>query len=109
LEDDTLMSLLHRHHLEPLAQPGVGHAHAARRGATQSVPRTRVGSARVTVCAAAVIVIALIVLLLAQNTRSAQISFLWTYATTSFAVALMIAAVGGILLTVRRFVRRRHH
>jgi uncharacterized integral membrane protein len=48
-------------------------------------------------------------LLLAQNTRSAQISFLWTYATTSFAVALMIAAVGGILLTVRRFVRRRHH
>jgi uncharacterized integral membrane protein len=89
------MSLLHRHHIEPLAQPA----------ALKPVPRTRLGAARVAVCAAAVIVIELIVLFLAQNTRS----FLWTDAATSLAVALLIAAVGGILLTLRRLARRRHH
>jgi uncharacterized integral membrane protein len=72
------------------------------------VPRTGVGAVRVAVCAAAIIVIELIVLLLAQNTRSAQMSFLWTY-TTSLAVALLIAALGGILLTLRRLARRRPH
>ena len=89
------MSLLHRHHIEPLAQPA----------ATQPVPRTRSVAARVAVCAAAVIVIELIVLLLAQNTRS----FLSTDATTSLAVALLITAVAGILLTLRRLARRSHH
>jgi len=93
------MSVLHPHHTEPLAQPA----------ATQPVPRTRSVAARVAICAAAVIVIELIVLLLAQNTRSAQMSFLWTYTTTSLAVALLIAALGGILLTLRRLARRRPH
>jgi uncharacterized integral membrane protein len=103
------MSLLNRPHIQPLAQfGGVGHAQAAR-PATQPVPRTRVGAVRVAVCAAAIIVIELIVLLLAQNTPSAQMPFLWTYTTTSLAVALLIAALGGILLTLRRLARRRPH
>jgi len=89
------MSVLHPHHTEPLAQPA----------ATQPVPRTRSVAARVAICVAAVIVIELIVLLLAQNTRS----FLSTYATTSLAVALLITAVAGILLTLRRLTRRHHH
>jgi uncharacterized integral membrane protein len=89
------MSLLHRHHIETLAEPA----------AIKPVPRTRLGAARVAVGTAAVIVIGLIVLFLGQNTRS----FLSTDATTSLAVALLIAAVGGILLTLRRLARRHRH
>jgi uncharacterized integral membrane protein len=82
------MSLLHRRHVEPLA---------------------RVGAARVAVCAAAIIVIQLIVLFLAHNTRSTPIPFLRLDFTTSLAVALLVAAVGGIVLTLHRLARRRHH
>jgi putative membrane protein len=90
---------------EDVAQPAV----------TSPVPRTRTGAAWVGVCAAAVIAVALIVFMV-QNTRSVEISFLWMAASTSLAVALLIAAVGGILLTLvvgtaritqlRRVVRR---
>jgi uncharacterized integral membrane protein len=66
--------------------------------------------------AAAVIAVALIVFL-AQNTRTTEISFLWMTARTSLAVALLIAAVGSVLITLilgtariaqlRRLARRR--
>jgi putative membrane protein len=63
------------------------------------VPLTRTGAAWVAVCAATLIAIALIVFL-AQNTRTVEISFLGMTTSTSLALALLIAAVGGILLTV---------
>jgi uncharacterized integral membrane protein len=80
------------------------------------VPRTRTGAAWVGVSAATLIAIALIIFL-AQNTRTTEISFLWMTGSTSLAVALLIAAVGSVLLTLivgtaritqlRRLVRRR--
>ncbi len=80
------------------------------------VPRTRTGAAWVGLTAAALIAVALIVFL-AQNTRTTEISFLWMTARTSLAVALLIAAVGSVLITLilgtaritqlRRLARRR--
>lgn len=63
------------------------------------VPRTRTGMAWVSVCVAALIGIALIVFL-AQNTRRVQVSFLWMSTETPLAIALLIAAVGSIMLTL---------
>jgi len=84
--------------------------------ASQPVPRTRAGAAWVSVCVAALITVALIVFL-AQNTRGVEISFLWMTTSTSLALALFIAAVGAVLLTLvlgtaritqlRRHARRR--
>jgi uncharacterized integral membrane protein len=83
---------------------------------SRRVPRTRTGAAWVGLTAAAVIAVALIVFL-AQNTRTIEISFLWMTARTSLAVALLIAAVGSVLITLilgtaritqlRRLARRR--
>ena len=66
--------------------------------------------------AAALIAVGLIVFL-AQNTHTIEISFLWMTARTSLAVALLIAAVGSLLITLilgtaritqlRRLARRR--
>lgn len=80
------------------------------------VPRTRTGAAWVGLAAAALIAVAMIVFL-AQNTRTTEISFLWMTASTSLAVALLIAAVGSVLITLilgtaritqlRRLARRR--
>jgi len=63
------------------------------------VPRTRTGSAWVALIAAAVLAVLLIVFLV-QNTRSTEISFLWMTANTPLAVALLIAAVGSVFLTL---------
>jgi uncharacterized integral membrane protein len=63
------------------------------------VPRTRTGAAWVALSAAALITVLLIVFL-AQNTRSTEVSFLWMTTTTPLAVALLIAAVGSALLTL---------
>jgi uncharacterized integral membrane protein len=80
------------------------------------VPRTRAGSVWVGIAAATLIAVALIIFLV-QNTRSTEISFLWMTTSTSLAVALLIAAVGSVLLTLiigtaritqlRRLVRKR--
>jgi uncharacterized integral membrane protein len=82
-----------------------------------SIPHSRVGTAWVGLCGAAVIAIALIIFMV-QNIGSTQISFLWMTTTTSLAVALLIGAVGATLLTLilgsaritqlRHFSRRRH-
>jgi uncharacterized integral membrane protein len=83
---------------------------------SRRVPRTRTGAAWVGLTAAALIAVALIVFL-AQNTRTIDISFLWMTVRTSLAVALLIAAVGSVLITLilgtaritqlRRLARRR--
>jgi uncharacterized integral membrane protein len=63
------------------------------------VPRTRTGAAWVALIAAALIAVLLIVFLV-QNTHSTEISFLWMTTSTPLAVALLIAAVGSVLLTL---------
>lgn len=82
------------------------------------VPATRTGAAWVALVAAALLAVLLIVFL-AQNTRSTEISFLWMTASTPLAVALLIASVGSVLLTVvlgtaritqlRRRIRKQSH
>jgi uncharacterized integral membrane protein len=75
------------------------------------VPRTRTGMAWVAVGTAAVLTVALIIFL-AQNTRSTEVTFLWMTARTPLAVALLIAAVGSVLLTLivgtARIAQLRH-
>jgi uncharacterized integral membrane protein len=63
------------------------------------VPRTRTGAAWVALIAAALLAVLLIVFLV-QNTHSTEISFLWMTTNTPLAVALLIAAVGSVLLTL---------
>lgn len=63
------------------------------------VPHTRTGMAWVTAGLAVVIAIALIIFI-AQNTRSTEVTFLWMSASTPLAVALLVAAVGSVLLTL---------
>lgn len=67
--------------------------------ADRHVPRTRTGAAWVGVCAAAIIALALVIFAV-QNTRNVEISFLWMTTSTPLALALLIGAVGGILLTM---------
>jgi len=63
------------------------------------VPATRTGAAWVALGTAALLAVLLIIFLV-QNTRSAEISFLWMTTSTPLAVALLIAAVGSALLTL---------
>ena len=120
-----MMSQRHRIHTKsqpepaPATQPPPTHDEPVPAGAptgSRRVPRTRTGAAWVGLTAAALIAVALIVFL-AQNTRTIEISFLWMTASTSLAIALLIAAVGSVLLTLilgtariaqlRRLARRR--
>lgn len=79
--------------------------------ARQSVRGTRTGRAWVAVCAAALITVALIVFMI-QNTRTARVTFLGMTGSTSLALMLLIAAIGGILLTLilgsARILQLRH-
>ena len=80
------------------------------------VPHTRTGAAWVALTVAALLAVLLIVFLV-QNTRSTEISFLWMTTSTPLAVALLIAVVGSVLLTLilgtvritqlRRLVRKQ--
>jgi len=63
------------------------------------VPLTRAGAAWVAVSAAALIAV-LMIIFLVQNTHRVEVNFLWMSTSTSLALMLLIAAVGGILLTV---------
>ena len=100
---------------QPAAPPTHGNETPVPRPATRAVPRTRFGTAWVGMCVAAVVAIAFVVFM-AQNTRSTPVSFLWMTGSTSLVVALLIAAAGGMALTLvvgtaritqlRRFGRR---
>ncbi|HYQ65039.1 lipopolysaccharide assembly protein LapA domain-containing protein [Actinophytocola sp.] len=82
------------------------------------VTATRTGAAWVALVAAALLAV-LLIIFLAQNTRSTEVSFLWMTATTPLALALLIAAVGSVLLTLmlgtariaqlRRRIRRQRN
>jgi len=58
------------------------------------VPRTRAGAAWVAICAAAVVFLALIIFI-AQNTASTQITFLGLHGSLPLAAALLAAALAG--------------
>lgn len=101
---------------EPMAAPDAPPIHdvsvpSAAPPSSRRVPRTRTGAAWVGLTAAALIAVALIVFL-AQNTRTIEISFLWMTARTSLAIALLIAAVGSVLITLilgtARITQLRH-
>ena len=80
---------------------------------SHSVPRTftRTGIAWMAACTAGVLAVLLIIFMV-QNTSNVQVSFLWMQATTSLALMLLIAAVGGIVLTLilgtARIMQLRH-
>jgi lipopolysaccharide assembly protein A len=64
----------------------------------RSVPSTRVSTVWITVCAIAIVLLALIVFLL-QNTQRTTVSFLWMEGSAPVAVTLLIAAVAAALIT----------
>jgi uncharacterized integral membrane protein len=72
---------------------------------------TRTGRVWVAACAAALITVALIIFMV-QNTHTVSVSFLGLTGSTSLALMLLIAAVGGILLTLilgsARIIQLRH-
>jgi uncharacterized integral membrane protein len=75
---------------QPVAPPAAPQRPAA---------RTRISAAWVSIWTATIVFIALIVFML-QNTRRVQVSFLGLHGTLPLAMALLITAVGAILLTL---------
>jgi uncharacterized integral membrane protein len=82
------------------------------------VRHTRISAAWVGVCAAAAVLVVLIVFML-QNTRSVEITFLGMHGTLPLALALLIAGVGVAIIAMvvgtaritqlrRRLSDRRH-
>ena len=76
-----------------------------------AVPQTRTGVIWVTVCVGALLAVALIAFML-QNTHTVEVNFFGMTGSTSLSLMLLIAAVGGILLTLTlgsaRIVQLRH-
>jgi uncharacterized integral membrane protein len=62
------------------------------------MPRTRTGAVWFGTCVAALLFVALIVFML-QNTRSVEVSFLWMHGNLPLALALLVAAVGAVVVT----------
>jgi uncharacterized integral membrane protein len=77
----------------------------------QQVKGTRTGRVWLAICAAALITVFLIIFMI-QNTHTVQVTFLGMTGSTSLALMLLIAAVGGILLTLIvgsvRIIQLRH-
>ena len=81
-------------------------------------PRTRAGATWVVACVAVLVLITLIIFV-AQNSGSVEVSFLSLHGRFSLAVALLAAVAAGSALTLvlgttrilqlRHFVRRRQH
>jgi uncharacterized integral membrane protein len=98
---------------EPELRPALD---ASQSSSSAQVPHTRTGAAWVALIGAALLAVLMIVFLV-QNTRNTEISFLWMTTSTPLAVALLIAAVGSVLLTLilgtariaqlRRLVRKQ--
>jgi len=65
----------------------------------RTVPRTRMGAIWAGIWSTATVFVALIVFMV-QNTRGVEVSFLGLHGTLPLAIALLIALVGGILLTL---------
>jgi uncharacterized integral membrane protein len=94
----------------PSSEASAGQANPAP-PSPQPVRGTRTGRVWVGVCVAALITVALIIFMI-QNTHTVQVTFLGMTGSTSLALMLLIAAVGGILLTLilgsARILQLRH-
>ena len=100
----------------PTVTPALGVADPPPLLAATRVPRTRTGAVWFGVCAAALLLVVLIVFML-QNTRSVEVSFIGMHGHLPLALALLVAAVGAAILTMvvgaaritqlRRLSRRR--
>ncbi len=66
---------------------------------SRPVVRTRTARAWASLCGGVLAFIVLIVFM-AQNTRSTEVTFLWMHGSIPLALALLIAAVGAALLTM---------
>lgn len=89
------MSLLHRNRdpsngplIAAASQPSTGQASTT----VKWSPRSRTGTAWLSVCTAGLTLLVLVVFLL-QNTQSVEVSFLWMEGSTPLAVALLVAVV----------------
>jgi uncharacterized integral membrane protein len=116
-----VMSILHRSSVEQgihparatlgTSQPPLDHATGPVPPRSQPATGSRLGSVWVGVWAAAALAILLIIFMV-QNTGRTRVSFLGFSGTTSLSVALLVAAVGGIVLTLlvgtARITQLRH-
>jgi uncharacterized integral membrane protein len=99
------MSVPHHQRVTPVAKhvPEFTTPTPPETGAPQAVTRptrrARTSTAWLRLCAAILIAVVLIVFAV-QNTRGVEISFLWMTTSTPLALALLIGAVGGSLLTL---------
>src|SRR4051794_760710 len=95
----------------PFSEAPAGQVNPSPPSEPQRVRGTRTGRVWVGVCAAALITVALIIFMV-QNTHTVQVTFLGLTGSTSLALMLLIAAVGGILLTLvlgsARILQLRH-
>jgi putative membrane protein len=81
-------------------------------GAPQAPPRTKTGIAFGSLIAGAIVLIVLLVFIL-ENTQSVKVSFFGASGHLPLGVALLLAAIGGALLTgivgAARIVQLRRH
>ncbi len=82
----------------PRSQPASASApRGARPPSQHPTRRTRISAAWVALIVATVVLILLLVFIL-QNTRSVKVSYLGAHGTMPLGVALLLAAIGGVLL-----------
>jgi uncharacterized integral membrane protein len=97
------MSVLHRNRNVPAdpaaTSPDHDLAEARAMSSSGRVPRTRTGAAWFGICAAALVLVVLIVFML-QNTRSVEVTFLWMHGSVPLALALLVAGVGVAVLAM---------
>ncbi|SED66443.1 lipopolysaccharide assembly protein LapA domain-containing protein [Jiangella alba] len=80
-----------------------GEATNGKRGG--ELPRSRTGAVWVGICVT-VLVLGLLIVFIAQNTETVDVTFLWMNGTVPLAVALLIAAAGaGLLATIVGTIR----
>jgi uncharacterized integral membrane protein len=90
------------HHLETTPTPSATAEKPDPAAEVPSVarsPHTRTGAAWFGICTAALLLVVLIVFM-AQNTRGVEVNFLWMHGTLPLALALLIAGVGSAILTM---------
>jgi uncharacterized integral membrane protein len=86
----------------PAARPGPGTGTGTgtgTQGTGKQVAPTRTGMVWVSVCVSVLLAI-LLIIFLAQNTRTVAVHFLGLSGSTSLALMMLIAAVAGALITV---------
>jgi uncharacterized integral membrane protein len=111
-EGDVVSSDRHRPRTASAADDVPGSPPTSPASATDNrIPHTRTGTAWFAVCSAALLCVMLIVFM-AQNTRSVEVTFLWTHTSLPVALALLIAAVAATILAVvigtARIAQLRH-